>query len=49
MDKDNNAVSGNGKKYPGVAINKADHNKVDKELVKERTRTLDSNPRNDDR
>lgn len=33
--------------YPGVAVNEADDGKVDKELVKERTRTLNNNPRND--
>lgn len=47
MDKDKNAVPGNGKKYPGVAIDAADHDKVDEKLVKERTRTIDNNPRND--
>ena len=33
--------------YPGVAINNADDEKVDKNLVKERTKTLNNNPRND--
>ena len=33
---------------PGVAINKADDNAVNKELVKERTSTLNNNPRNND-
>lgn len=34
--------------YPGVAINKSDDNKVDSQLVKERTNTLNNNPRNSD-
>lgn len=33
--------------YPGVAINDSDKNKVNDALVKERTRTLNNNPRND--
>lgn len=32
--------------YPGVAINQADDKEVDPKLVKERTRTLNNNPRN---
>lgn len=31
---------------PGVEINVADNDKVNKELVKERTKTLNNNPRN---
>lgn len=31
---------------PGVEINVADGDKVDKKLVKERTQTLNNNPRN---
>lgn len=34
--------------YPGVAINNADDEKVDKDLVKERTKTLNNNPRNNE-
>ncbi|MDE6468173.1 MAG: hypothetical protein K2L28_04665 [Muribaculaceae bacterium] len=34
------------KQYPGAAIDRADDKKVDSELVKERTRTLNCNPRN---
>lgn len=34
--------------YPGVAVNDADDGKVDKNLVKERTATLNNNPRNND-
>lgn len=33
---------------PGVAVNTADSDKVDPCLVRERTRTLNNNPRNDD-
>lgn len=33
---------------PGAAINVADQNKVNTELVKERTSTLNNNPRNTD-
>lgn len=36
------------KKYPGVAIDSADDDKVNERLVKERTATLNKNPRNDD-
>ena len=32
---------------PGMAINKADDNKVTEKLEKERTATLNNNPRND--
>ncbi|MDE6311067.1 MAG: hypothetical protein K2L96_04535 [Muribaculaceae bacterium] len=35
------------KKYPGVAIDSADENDVDRELVKERTKTLNNNPRDE--
>lgn len=34
--------------YPGVAINIADNDKVTDTLVKERTKTLNNNPRNDE-
>ncbi len=34
--------------FPGAAINEADDNKVDKKLIKERTKTINNNPRNDD-
>lgn len=33
---------------PGAAVNVADNDKVDAELVKERTSTLNNNPRNTD-
>lgn len=33
--------------YPGVAINEADDDAYTKELVKERTCTLNNNPRNE--
>lgn len=33
--------------YPGIAINDGDKNRVSDTLVKERTRTLNNNPRND--
>ncbi len=35
-------------KYPGMAVNESDDEKVDAKLVKERTRTLNNNPRNND-
>lgn len=31
-------------KYPGAAVNIADNEKVNPDLVKERTKTLDMNP-----
>lgn len=34
--------------YPGAAIDRADDDKVDEELVKERTCMLNNNPRNHD-
>lgn len=34
--------------FPGVAVNQGDCGKTDPRLVKERTRTLNNNPRNDD-
>ncbi len=34
--------------FPGVAINKADGNACSEALEKERTRTLNNNPRNND-
>lgn len=36
------------KNYPGAAINKADKNKVSPEMVKERVKTQNNNPRNND-
>lgn len=35
-------------KYPGVETNKADDNKVDSKLVREETKELNNNPRNND-
>lgn len=35
------------RKYPGVAIDRADDNRVDAQMVKDRTCTLNNNPRND--
>lgn len=32
--------------YPGIAVNNADHAKDNKALQKERTHTLNNNPRN---
>lgn len=37
----------NEQKYSGVAVNESDGGKVDADLVKERTATLNNNPRND--
>lgn len=34
--------------YPGMSVNCADDNTVDPKLVKERTKTLNNNPRNSD-
>lgn len=34
--------------YSGASIDTADDNRTTKELVKERTATLNNNPRNDD-
>lgn len=34
--------------YSGIAVNKGDDGKCDSSLVKERTRTLNNNPRNGD-
>lgn len=34
--------------YPGVAVNEGDNNKDTHKLQKERTATLNNNPRNDD-
>ncbi len=49
-DKDlNRPVSADAEaadRYPGVAVDHDDHNDVDPKLVKERTRTLNNNPRN---
>lgn len=33
---------------PGAAINAADNDKVNEDLVKERTKTINNNPRNTD-
>ena len=35
-------------RYPGVAVNSADNNKTERTLEKERTATLNNNPRNTD-
>ncbi len=35
-------------KYSGLAVNEADGNKVNKDMVKERTETLNNNPRNNE-
>ncbi len=40
-------LSDDMKKYPGVAIDNADDNDVDRKLVKERTKTLNNNPRDE--
>lgn len=32
--------------YPGVAVDTSDGEKVDRKLVRERTKTLNNNPRN---
>lgn len=46
-DNTKNAVREHAQEnYPGAAIDRADDDKVDAELVKERTRTLNCNPRN---
>lgn len=37
----------NEQKYSGVAVNESNGEKVDADLVKERTATLNNNPRND--
>ncbi|MBD5234012.1 MAG: hypothetical protein HDS65_07540 [Bacteroidales bacterium] len=34
--------------YPGVAVNYGDDGKCDKALEKERTRTINNNPRNNE-
>jgi len=34
-------------KYSGLAINAANDNKVNKDLIRERTATLNNNPRNE--
>lgn len=34
--------------YPGVAVNEADDQRDNKDLIKERTHTLNNNPRNND-
>lgn len=51
MDKKNSSTKKEQvnaeKKYPGVAIDVADDEKVDKKTVRERTETLNNNPRND--
>lgn len=36
------------KNYPGAAINAADNNRDTPDLIKERTKTLNNNPRNSD-
>lgn len=34
------------REFPGMAVNQGDSDKTDASLVKERTRTLNNNPRN---
>ena len=46
--KEKSSVETNDDIYPGTAINKADDEKVNVRLEKERTETLDNNPRNND-
>lgn len=46
--KAGDAVKQGLKDLPGVAVNDADGDKVTPSLVKERTRTLNNNPRNND-
>ncbi len=44
----NNDVNTGAQIYSGVAIDKADNDKTTPQLVKERTATVNNNPRNDD-
>lgn len=48
--KNNNAndLNTSAQTYSGVAIDKADDDKINPQLVKERTATINNNPRNDD-
>lgn len=50
MDKhnENHTAEKDKCRYPGVAVNRADHNKVDPELVKERIKVQNDNPRSDE-
>lgn len=48
MEKNNNSRRCGAKKYPGVAIDVADNEKVDSKLVKERVKVENNNPRNND-
>lgn len=43
-----NEVNTGAQTYSGVAIDKADDDKTNPQLVKERTATINNNPRNDD-
>lgn len=45
MDTEKRKTKAAGK-YPGVAINIGDDNKDDAATIKERTKTLNNNPRN---
>lgn len=51
-DKNKNASQNAGNqsadKFPGVAVDIANDEMVSKKLVKERTKTLNNNPRNND-
>lgn len=53
MSDNNKCTAGCTKKQalkdlPGAAVNNADNDKVNEELVEERTKTLNNNPRNTD-
>lgn len=50
MDKDKQKVNTDAavENYPGVAVNIADNDKDTAKLVKERTETLNNNPRDND-
>lgn len=46
LTKEEEKIKGE-QEYSGVAVNVGDDNKDNSQLVKERTRTLNNNPRND--
>lgn len=46
LSKDDEMTKGE-QEYSGVAVNRGDNEKNSPELIKERTRTLNNNPRND--
>jgi hypothetical protein len=49
MDKNvHKDVAAKGEQYRGVDINKADNGKVTPKMVKEETKELNNNPRNND-